>query len=294
METDIGLKHIRVLTCLYKEKSLKRTARILGKTPSAISKTLARLRETYNDPLFVASASGGEVTPRLLEIIEDLQLVQGILEKSLGENSPFDPALFTGEISLTCSMGLIERFGAALFSELSRLAPRAQILLYTWTGETQEQLASAQITAAIHILSEEKPQHIYQKRMLDDEMVLALKADHPAADMKQALAYPAIILKTSGWNDQRYRFLENLRAKGMNFVHGGLVDHLSLGLKLIKNSEMVMFVPKVVITPDLKYFSFDKACQVPLKLVYCIKTSNRNSLLHKWLYDVCVSVIKHP
>ncbi len=293
METDIGLKHIRVLTCLYKEKSLKRTARILGKTPSAISKTLARLRETYNDPLFVTSVSGGEVTPRLLEIIEDLQLVQGILEKSLGENSPFDPALFTGEISLTCSMGLIERFGAALFGELSRLAPRAQIELYTWTGETQEQLASAQITAAIHILSEEKPQHIYQKRMLDDEMVLALKADHPAANMKQALTYPAIILKTSGWNDQRYRFLENLQANGMNFVHGGLVDHLSLGLKLIKNSEMVMFVPKVVITPDLKYFSFDKSCQLPLKLVYCIKTSNRNSLLHKWLYDVCMSVIKH-
>ncbi len=292
METEIGLKDIRVLTCLYKEKSLKRTARILGKTPSAISKTLSKLREAYDDPLFVTSYNGGEATPRLLEIIEDLFMVQGILENSLATDSQFDPLLFKGDISLSCSMGLIERFGDRLFTELSRLAPNAQILLYTWTGETQEQLAAGQVTAAIHVLSEEKPQHIYQKKMLDDEMVLALKADHPAQNMQQALAYPAIILKTSGWNDQRYRFLENLKANGIDYINGGLVDHVSLGLKLIKNSERVMFLPKVIVTPDLKYFTFNKSCHMPLKFVYCIKTANRNSKLHQWLYDVCLSVIK--
>jgi len=292
MESEIGLKHIRVLTCLYKEKSLKRTARILGKTPSAISKTLAKLREDYDDPLFVTSQNGGEATPRLEEIIEDLFTVQGMLENSLATENQFDPACYKGEISLSCSMGLIERFGEQLFTQLSTLAPNAQIQIHTWTGETQQQITTGQISAAIHVLSEEKPQHIYQKKMLDDEMVLALKADHPAKNMQQALTYPAIILKTSGWNDRRFRFLENLKDNGMEYINGGLVDHLSLGLKLIKSAERVMFLPKVIVTPDLKYFTFDETCQMPLKFVFCIKTANRNSKLHQWLYDVCLAVIK--
>ena len=107
MELDIGLKQIRVLTCLYKEKSLKRCARTIGKTPSAISKTLAKLREIYEDPLFITGVSGIEPTPRLLAMIDDLISVQTTLENSLVNNKEFDPNGYSGEINLSCSMGLV-------------------------------------------------------------------------------------------------------------------------------------------------------------------------------------------
>ncbi|WNC70534.1 LysR family transcriptional regulator [Thalassotalea psychrophila] len=292
METDISLKQIRVLTCLYREKSLKQCARIIGKTPSAISKILSRLRELYDDPLFITSVSGIEPTPRLLAMINDLIAIQTTLENSLINSKEFDANGYTEEIILSCSMGLMERFGSEIFTKLSALAPNAHIQLYTWTGETQQQLESSQITAAIHILNEEKPKHIYQKTILKDEMVLAVKADHPAQNLTEALSYSAIILKTSGWNDSRYHFLEKLKANGIEVSHAATVDQLSLGLSLIKESDMGMFIPKVAIIPELKYFTFEGSCYMPLNFAFCIKSANRNSPVHLWLHKVCTSILK--
>ncbi|WP_019613395.1 LysR family transcriptional regulator [Psychromonas ossibalaenae] len=292
METDIALKDIRVLTNLYKEKSLKECARVLGKTPSTISKTLAKLRDAYDDPLFVTSQSGAEPTPRLLAIIEDLFAVQATLEKSLDTQQQFDAHSFIGDLTVSCSLGIIERFGAELFQEIKRLAPQAKIDLQTWTRDTQEQLALGKVTAALHFLSEEKPQHIYQKCLFDDQMVLACRKDHPAINLMQALDYPALILKASGWNDRRYHFLETLKTHQLHYQHGGFVDHLSLGLKLVQNTNNVMFVPSRALDKQYKYFRFDDIFYLPLKVVYCVKTANRSSALHNWLYDVCLSVIK--
>jgi len=292
VEPDISLKQIQVLTCLYREKTLKRCARILGKTPSAISKTLSKLRELYQDPLFITSVTGTEPTPRLLGMIDELITIQTALENSLTNSKAFDPNGYSDEIILSCSMGLMERFGTEIFTTLSTLAPNAHIQLHTWTGETQQQLESSQITAAIHILSEEKPQLIYQKTLLRDEMVLAVKSDHPAQNITEALSYPAIILKTSGWNDRRYHFLEKLKASGIQVNRAATVDQLSLGLKLIKQSDMSMFIPKMVMTPELKYFTFEGDCYMPLNLAFCIKSANRNSPLHLWLYKVCSSILE--
>ncbi|UPQ89802.1 LysR family transcriptional regulator [Vibrio sinaloensis] len=291
MEADIGLKHIRVLTCLYKEKSLKQCARRLGKTPSAISKSLSKLRELYDDPLFITTATGTEPTARLLEMIDDLSAIQLTLENTLANSKAFEPLAYTGDIVLSCSMALVERFGSELFATLSSLAPNAHIILHTWTNETTSQLETGQVTAALHMLSEEKPQHIHQQRLFIDEMVLAVRADHPAQNLEDALRYPAIIMKTVGWNDQRYRFLDNLKKNGIEIQRGGMVDQLSLGLKLIRTSDMSMFIPTVVATPDLKYFKFERELHMSLRFVYCIKSANRNSPLHIWLRDVCSSVV---
>jgi len=292
MEPEIGLKQIRVLTCLYKEKSLKRCAHAIGKTPSAISKTLTKLREVYDDPLFITSITGIEPTPRLLAMIDDLFTVQTALENTLINNKKFDPNSYSGEIALSCSMGLVERFGTELFTKLSTLAPNAYIKLYTWSGETQQQLESAQITAGIHILNEEKPQHIYQKTILRDELVLAVRAEHPAQSLAEAIIYPAIILKTAGWNDHRFHFLEKLKTAGIEVNNAAIVDQLSLGLRLIKVSNKGMFIPKVVMTPDLKYFSFKEDCYMPVNFAFCIKSANQNNPLHLWLHKVCSSILK--
>src|SRR5687767_16027432 len=59
---DLNLLPIAV--ALYDELSVSRAARLLGMSQPAVSKALRRLRETFDDPLFVRRPSGIVATPR--------------------------------------------------------------------------------------------------------------------------------------------------------------------------------------------------------------------------------------
>ena len=62
------------LNVLLAEGSVARAAQRLRLSPSAMSRALARLRETTGDPLLVRAGRGLVPTPRALELRERLQL----------------------------------------------------------------------------------------------------------------------------------------------------------------------------------------------------------------------------
>src|SRR6478735_5176261 len=65
------------LDVLLAEGSVARAARRLQLSPSAMSRTLARLREAMGDPLLVRAGRGLVPTPRALELRQQVsQLVQ--------------------------------------------------------------------------------------------------------------------------------------------------------------------------------------------------------------------------
>ncbi|OWG09810.1 helix-turn-helix domain-containing protein, partial [Klebsiella pneumoniae] len=69
----IDLNLLTVLMVLYREGSVTRTAEVLHLGQPAISGALKRLREMFDDPLFVRSARGMLPTPRAQALMTDLQ-----------------------------------------------------------------------------------------------------------------------------------------------------------------------------------------------------------------------------
>src|SRR5437762_8893929 len=65
---DLDLHALRVLDVLFRERSLTRAAEALHTQQPALSKTLARLRRYFNDPLFVRVALHMEPTAKALEL----------------------------------------------------------------------------------------------------------------------------------------------------------------------------------------------------------------------------------
>ena len=53
MRPPLDLILLKVLVLIHKHRHLKPVAKELGKTESAVSKHLAKLREQLDDPLFV-------------------------------------------------------------------------------------------------------------------------------------------------------------------------------------------------------------------------------------------------
>ena len=99
------------LDALLAEGSVARAAQRLRLSPSAMSRALARLRETTGDPLLVRAGRGLVPTPRALELRERVsQLVQDT-EGVLRPAAKLDLSRLVRTFTLRTSEGFAETFG---------------------------------------------------------------------------------------------------------------------------------------------------------------------------------------
>lgn len=111
------------LDVLLAEGNVTRAAQRLGLSPSAMSRSLARLRETTGDPLLVRAGRGLVPTPRALELREKVsQLVQDARAALRPEKMP-DLKQLARTFTLRTSEGFAENFGPDLISRASVAAP---------------------------------------------------------------------------------------------------------------------------------------------------------------------------
>ena len=123
----VDLNLFIVFDAIYTEANLTRAGQIVGITQPAVSNALARLRETFNDPLFVRTAQGMVPTPMAQNIVGPVRNALQLLRVSVQESRTFNPAQAnkTYRISMTDLTETV--ILPPLFQRLRRLAPTVQI-----------------------------------------------------------------------------------------------------------------------------------------------------------------------
>ena len=115
------------LDVLLAEGSVARAARRLRLSPSAMSRALARLRETTGDPLLVRAGRGLVPTPRALELRERVgQLVQDG-EAVLRPAEKLNLKQLVRTFTLRTSEGFVENFGPDLIARVGEEAPGVRL-----------------------------------------------------------------------------------------------------------------------------------------------------------------------
>jgi DNA-binding transcriptional LysR family regulator len=115
------------LDAVLAEGSVARAARRLRLSPSAMSRALARLRETTGDPLLVRAGRGLVPTPRALELRERVsQLVQDA-EAVLRPAEKIDLTHLVRTFTLRTREGFVENFGAELIARVGKEAPGVRL-----------------------------------------------------------------------------------------------------------------------------------------------------------------------
>ena len=137
-----------VLEVLMAERGVSRAAARLGRTQSAVSHSLARLREQLGDPLLLKGGRRMEPTAFALELMEQMRpLLQG-LQRVLAPRRRFDPATATRVFRLSAP-----DFAQAMFIDLLAAARRrAPGVSIEWTGPRETmllELAEGQLDLAI-------------------------------------------------------------------------------------------------------------------------------------------------
>ncbi|GAB7542927.1 LysR family transcriptional regulator [Cupriavidus sp. 8B] len=90
-EEELSLNHLQVLDVLLCERSLTKAARVLNLTQPALSKTLARLRHYFGDPLFIRVSLRMQPTPKALELAEPVRAILERMRALRSDHISFDP-----------------------------------------------------------------------------------------------------------------------------------------------------------------------------------------------------------
>jgi DNA-binding transcriptional LysR family regulator len=90
----LDLNLLKVFDAVMQTRSVSRAAEVLGVGQSAVSHSLARLREATGDPLFIRSAGRMEPTPRAQRLAEPMRdaLLMAVRALAPEAAGPFDPA----------------------------------------------------------------------------------------------------------------------------------------------------------------------------------------------------------
>lgn len=121
MKPDFNL--LVALDVLLAEASVARAAKRLQLSPSAMSRTLARLRETTGDPLLVRAGRGLVLTPRALQLREKAGTLVQDVEAVLRPQEKLDLTTLIRTFTLRTSEGFAESFGPYLLARVHKEAP---------------------------------------------------------------------------------------------------------------------------------------------------------------------------
>ncbi len=179
--SKVDLNLFIVFDAIYTEANLTRAGQIVGITQPAVSNALARLRETFNDPLFVRTAQGMVPTPMAQNIITPVRSALQLLRVSVQESRSFVPeqATKTYRISMTDLTEAV--ILPHLASRIRRMAPNINIDSFlVKRRETTKELAAGRLDFAIDapLNTDTQVRHV---KLFEDHHVCVMRPGHPLA-----------------------------------------------------------------------------------------------------------------
>ncbi|HSX86771.1 MAG TPA: LysR family transcriptional regulator [Pseudomonas sp.] len=167
------------LDVLLAEGSVARAARRLRLSPSAMSRALARLRDTLGDPLLVRAGRGLVPTPRALELRERVaQLVQDA-EAVLRPATQIDLAQLVRTFTLRSSEGFVENFGPALIARIAEQAPGVRLHFMQKPDKDSTPLRNGTVDLETGVVDPDTSPELRTQALFRDRFVGVVRAGHP-------------------------------------------------------------------------------------------------------------------
>lgn len=172
------LELLRVFDQLFRFRHLTRASRQLGLSQPAVSRSLARLRIIFADPLFVKSKTGMLPTPRAETIATG---VRDVLQRAQALMLP--PEFERATVARTFVIGSADYLEAdvlpRVLSALAVEAPNVSVVSRPLNVDAAEALAGGRIDLAIGLRHQMPPDAVAQQ-LFEDGFVCAVREGHPS------------------------------------------------------------------------------------------------------------------
>ena len=178
MRIDLNL--YTVFEVIYNEGNLTKAANTLHITQPAISHSLSKLREYFNDPLFVRQGHKMVPTPLSTRLIGDVRNALSTLNSSLLSTKDFIPASSSATFKIGLRDALESTCLPPLIEHLQKAAPSIKITSIRHDRKTMENdLSSGDIDLIIDV-AQPVSEQIDRQKIVSESLCVISKSEHPS------------------------------------------------------------------------------------------------------------------
>lgn len=244
---DLNL--IKVFLAVWESGNLTQAAGRLGLTQPAVSHALRRLRDEFDDPLFVRSGNGMEPTQMAVTLRASFEEALRLVADTMQATTRFDPA--TAERQFRVAMTDTGEFVILprLLAALQKVAPGVRVQSTRVPPDTiASALRTGQVDAAIG----------YQPRLLEtscqgwpvmkDRIICLFRAGHPLCGQDWTPAsFAGLSFLDVGQDATGYRMArERIAELGVPYRVVAQVDHFTIVPEIIRRTDFVALFPHSV------------------------------------------------
>ncbi len=177
--TRLDLNLLVTFEVLMTEGSVTRAAARLGRTQSAVSHSLARLREQLGDPLLVKMRGGMAPSSFAQHLIQDLRPILRSIQRVVAPPESFDARTSTRVFRLAIA-DFVPTLLPRVIAEVQRLAPHVAIEWQAPSAQTMSAVADGHIDLALAIASSAPPEGVQRHDAGALHSVTFARKGHPA------------------------------------------------------------------------------------------------------------------
>jgi len=234
------------LDVLLAEGSVARAAERLRLSPSAMSRALARLRETTGDPLLVRAGRGLVPTPRAEELRERVRQLVEDATLALRPAERLDLARLVRGFTLRTNEGFVDNFGPALIARVGAEAPGVRLRFVQKPDKDSAPLRDGTVDLETGVVGRSTGPEVRAQALFRDRFIGVVRAGHPFVDGEITPArYAAgrhIVVSRRGLDQGPID--EALAPLGLTREIATIVGGFSTALALARGSDLVASVPE--------------------------------------------------
>jgi DNA-binding transcriptional LysR family regulator len=287
---EIDANLLVTLDALLVDASVTRAAERLGRSASAISHALARLREIFNDELFVRAGQRLVPTAKAQELAPTVHVILAGMESLLRPDKPFDPSLSVREFAAASSEAGELILVEPLRKRLRSLAPSVHL---DWTPSRRDTNIDSLRNARSHFVIDIEgtpvaAPDVRVAKLFDDSLTTLARPGHPltartpdaaafaATDHVAVNALPTLQLLDRALADQ-----------GLSCNVASRVSSALVGLNVVLNGDGLLTVPSSLAAILEKQFGLARVAQpiarvdFPLRLMW--HSSYDRDECHQWV-----------
>lgn len=297
----LDLNLLVALEALIEEGSVSRAAERLFITQSAMSKTLGRLRELFDDPLFIRRGSGMVPTPRAEQLRAQLPRVLLAVQEMLAPLK-FDPRSYSGQFNLLIHGHMGLWLMPLLLQRLEKVAPRIRLSALTRVDKPFDALDSGKLDFILHAELHAYPSNLRLTTLGYAPPLLLARKGHPLEGMQltweEVLSYPHVQLVIDELADIHF-----MTGKKSSFLRQMAIaepelrtDQLLTAIQVVRNTDYLfpappLFLEQADISGELIALPLPEGEQVNLKYVMVNHERVNTSAAHDFLYREILQVI---
>lgn len=234
------------LDTLLSEGSVAAAAKRLRLSPSAMSRALARLRETTGDPLLVRAGRGLVPTPRAVELREQVSRLVQEAQAVLRPAQALDMGQVIRTFTLRSSEEFVENLGPALLARIAQEAPGVRLRFVDKSDKDSALLREGSIDLSIGVVDASASPELLTQALFRDRLIGVVRSGHALSQGEVSAERFAqgqhVYVSRRGLD--RGQVDDALQALGLTREISTIVAGFATAIALARDTDLIASVPE--------------------------------------------------